>query len=127
MNWIFDPEALAAWTKTFLYSLFAAFGGVMGHLMRTIDKQEKIVWGRAALEGCAAGFVGFLTFFLCEALKLSPQWTGVIVGVFGWLGANATIRLLEGIVMQKLGLATKRQDDKEAKDDSVAEVDSKEP
>lgn len=98
-----DPWALA-WIRTCAYTLFAAFGGVMGHLMRTIDKKEKVNWGRAALEGSAAGFVGFIILMVCQAMKLSEQWTGVIVGVSGWLGANATIRMLEGLVRKKLGI-----------------------
>lgn len=85
------------------YTVFAAFGGLMGHLMRTIDKKEKISWGRAALEGFAAGFVGLIVLFMCNAMRLSEQWTGVIVGVSGWLGASVTIRMLEGIVRKKIG------------------------
>ena len=30
------------WLKTFAYAAFAAFGGFMGHIMRTFDKREKI-------------------------------------------------------------------------------------
>lgn len=92
------------WFKALAYTFFAAFGGLVGHLMRTLDKREKIRWGRAALEGGAAGFVGLLVLLLCQAMSMSEQWTGVIVGVSGWLGANATIRMLESIVMKRLGI-----------------------
>lgn len=98
-----DPWSLA-WLRATAYTLFAAFGGVMGHLMRTIDKKEKIIWSRAIVEGAAAGFVGLIVLLICGAMELSEQWTGVIVGVSGWLGANATIRMLEGMVRKKLGI-----------------------
>lgn len=97
------PEFLS-WVKTLMFAAFAAFGGLMGHLMRTIDKNQKVIWSRATLEGGAAGFVGFIVLMMCNAMNLSDQWTGVIVGVCGWLGANATIRMLEKVVMKKLGL-----------------------
>lgn len=76
----------------------------MGHLMRLFDAKEPIRWGRAVIEGIAAGFVGLLVLFACGAMNLSEQWTGVIVGVSGWLGANASIRVLEAVVFKKLGI-----------------------
>lgn len=108
-----------AWVRSLGYTLFAAFGGVMGHLMRTIDKKDKINWGRAALEGAAAGFVGFIVLLMCTAMKLSEQWTGVIVGVSGWLGANVSIRMLEGMVRKKLGIEPKVDPPEEPPDDST--------
>lgn len=99
-----DMLASYWWLKALLYALFAALGGLLGHIMRAIDKQETIIPIRAVFEAMAAGFVGLLMALLCNALNLSPQWTGVIVGVCGWLGANATIRILEKIVYTKLGL-----------------------
>lgn len=92
------------WLKAIGYGLFAAFGGLMGHLLRTIDDDKKVNWRRAMLEGAAAGFVGLLVLLVCQAMDLSEQWTGVIVGVSGWLGANATIRMLESVVLKKLGI-----------------------
>ena len=53
------------WIKALAYGLFAMFGGMMGHLMRTIDSRQKIKWSRAALEGGAAGFVGLLMLLVC--------------------------------------------------------------
>jgi hypothetical protein len=105
------PEELAIagwWLKAFLYAAFSALGGVLGHIMRAMDKQEPVIWTRAAIEGIAAGFVGLLMMLLCSALGLSEQWTGIIVGVSGWLGAQASIRMLEELVYKKLGLKPKK-------------------
>lgn len=103
------PEPLAWWLKALLYAAFAALGGLLGHIMRAIDKKETIIPIRAVCEGIAAGFVGLLVMLLCMATGLSEQWTGVIVGVCGWLGANATIRILETLVYKKLGLNRPRK------------------
>ena len=78
----------------------------MGHIMRSLDKSTPISYGRACVEGLAAGFVGLLVMLICNATALSEQWTGVVVGVSGWLGANASIRMLEKLVFRKLGLST---------------------
>lgn len=106
------------WMKTLAYAAFATFGGFMGHVMRTFDTREKINWGRAAIEGIAAGFVGLLVLFVCQATELSEQWTGVIVGVSGWLGANASIRMLEQILFKKLGITPSSDRLRERKDDN---------
>jgi len=101
-----DPQF--SWLRVFAYASFAAIGGFLGHVMRTMDAKEKINWVRAALEGIAAGFVGLLVMLACNAMGVPAQWTGVIVGVCGWLGANATIRILEKMVRKKLGIMNTR-------------------
>lgn len=102
--------------KVLSFGAFASFGGFLGHLMRTMDQGGKIQWGRAGLEGLAAGFVGLLMLMACSAFKLDEGWTGVIVGVSGWMGANATIRILEALVFKKLGLS---KEDKNGPSDSA--------
>ena len=92
------------WAKMIAYGVFASFGGFMGHVMRTLDNEGPVAWRRGILEGVAAGFVGVLVYMLCLASKFSMEWTGIIVGVSGWLGANASIRFLETIVFKKLGI-----------------------
>lgn len=94
------------WVKAILYATLATFGGFLGHIMRALDKSTPISYGRACVEGLAAGFVGLLVMLVCNAMSLSDQWTGVIVGVSGWLGANASIRMLEKMVFKKLGINT---------------------
>lgn len=100
-----DEPTLSFSIRVIAYALFASVGGIVGHLMRTLDKKEKIQWFRALLEGIAAGFVGLLILFACRALNVNEQWTGVIVGVSGWLGASTSIKILELIVRKKLGLS----------------------
>lgn len=99
-------EELNWWIKALSYAGFSALGGVMGHLMRTLNKKGKITLGRCLVEGVAAGFVGLLVLLLCQAMAVGEQWTGVIVGVSGWLGASATIQTLEGLVRKRLNLGT---------------------
>lgn len=92
------------WVRAASFALLAAAGGFLGHVMRALDGGGKVHCGRAMLEGVAAGFVGLLVMFVCEAMKMSDQWMGVIVGVSGWLGANSSIRILEHQVFKRLGL-----------------------
>lgn len=94
------------WVKAILYAALATFGGFLGHVMRALDTSTQISYGRAFVEGMAAGFVGLLVMLMCNATNVSDQWTGVIVGVSGWLGANASIRMLEKLVFKKLGIDT---------------------
>lgn len=94
------------WVKTILYAALATFGGFLGHVMRALDMSTPISYGRACVEGLAAGFVGLLVMLMCNATNMSDQWTGVVVGVSGWLGANASIRMLEKLVFKKLGINT---------------------
>lgn len=105
-----DPDFWQIWrTKALLYVLFSAIGGFLGYIMRALDARVHVHWGRAFAESFAAGFVGTLTFLLCNSMALSDQWTGVIVGVSGWLGANATIGILSKVVLKKLGVDEPRE------------------
>lgn len=101
LNWFLKAAA---------YAVFSSLGGVLGHLMRSVDKKQKVTFGRTAMEGLAAGFVGLLVLLLCQAMGLSEQWTGVVVGVSGWLGASATIRMLEAAVRKRLSLPKETPD-----------------
>lgn len=91
------------WIRAAGYTAFSAIGGMVGFTMRSADAKQPFNFLRCVLEGAGAAFVGVLVMLLCEAMKLSPQWTGVVVGVCGWLGASTTIRILESVIRNKLG------------------------
>lgn len=98
---MWSPEWLE---KTLTYVGLAASGGAIGHLMRPGDRKTL---GSTLLEAAGAGFVGYLVLQLCVASNLSIEWTGVVVGTSGFLGANATIGMLERFVYQRLGFGKK--------------------
>lgn len=91
--------------KTLLFILMAMIAGLLGHLTRVVERGGKIKWLVAGLEACASGFVGYLAILLCKALGLSYEWTGVIVGLLGWLGAAASVKIIERVVRKRLGIA----------------------
>lgn len=92
------------WIRAAAYTAFSAMGGMIGYTMRTLDAKQPFKLWRIIVEGSGAAFVGVLVMLVCEALNLGQQWTGVIVGVCGWLGASTTIRILESLVRNKLGV-----------------------
>lgn len=100
------------WLTATGYTLLAAVGGLLGYVMREHDKGNPLSGLRALTEAVSSGFVGFLVMLLCRAMGLDPLWTGPVVGVFGWLGANVSIRLLERIVYEKLGIKLRANTDK---------------
>lgn len=93
------------WFKSAMYAVLAAIGGALGYIMRTLDQKEKIIWWRALFEALGAAFVGFLVMLVCQEANIGQGYTGVVVGVCGWLGANVTIRLLESVVRKRLGIS----------------------
>lgn len=110
-----DPS-ITWWLKVAAHAVFAAFAGAMGYLMRAMDGGHRAK-KRAVLINClAAGFVGILVMFICQELGVSQKWTLVTTGVFGWLGAGASIKLIEGMVFRKLGITKSSSSQGESKD-----------
>lgn len=99
MPWKSNPE----WWNSVFYVLLSAAGGTLGYLFRQLTGNVKISWLRSLIEGAGAGFVGYPTYMVCQAMNFSSQWTGVVVSVCGWLGATVTIGLLQKVVTNKLG------------------------
>lgn len=95
-----------------LYSSLAGIGGVLAYMVRTLNKGDRPVWYRALLEMFSSGFVGLLAMLLCKALNLDWQWSGVVVGVFGWLGAETSIALLSNFIRDKVGLGIKDEQER---------------
>ncbi|MDD0886430.1 phage holin family protein, partial [Xylella fastidiosa subsp. multiplex] len=90
----------------------AMVAGVLGYLMRTLDNGEKPTWARVLIEASAAGLVGLFAMWVCESLELSQQLTAVTVGVFGWLGASASLDLIQSFIVPKVGGGRRSSDDR---------------
>ena len=83
---------------------FSAMGGLLGYLMRQATREQPIKLSRATLEAAASGFIGTITMFLCHAIDLPWYWSGAVVGVLGWLGAEASIVVIARVIRGKIGL-----------------------
>ena len=82
----------------------SAMGGLLGYLMRQATREQPIKLSRATLEAVASGFIGVITMFLCHAIGLPWYWSGAVVGVLGWLGAEASIVVIARVIRGKVGL-----------------------
>ena len=83
------------WLSTVLLILLACTGGMLGAVVRMVDGKEKINWFVVMVETAASGFSGVIVMLLCQQLTLNLQWTGIIVGVCGWVGGRTTMLWLE--------------------------------
>lgn len=108
MQWN-DPE-VRKWIEAIAFSGLSGIGGMLGYVYREIQKDKRWKFGRVLVEGSAAAFVGVPVFLICDLMNLGQQWTGAIVSVFGWLGAAATIHVLEKVVFKKLGVGKNESD-----------------
>lgn len=95
---------------------FSAMGGLLGYLMRQATREQPIKLSRATLEAVASGFIGIVMMFLCHAIGLPWYWSGAVVGVLGWLGAEASIVVIARVIRGKVGLDLIPE--KEKKDES---------
>jgi hypothetical protein len=96
-------------SEIFIFGGFAAMGGILAYLLRTLDEGGGPKAWRALVEALSSGFIGLIAMLACDALGVDWRWSGVVVGVFGWLGAEASIVFVIRIVKSKLGL---RSDDR---------------
>jgi len=103
MTWI-DIFWATWWGKTLSFVTLAGFAGAVGHALRSIEQEAPLKFSRTALESGAAGFVGLLFKLVCDEMHASEQWTGVVVGLAGWLGASASVGVLEEFVYKRLGV-----------------------
>lgn len=103
--------SLSDWLTSLGYTMLAGIGGLLGYVMREHDAGNPLNAWRALTEAVSSGFVGFLVMLLCRAMGLDPLWSGFVVGIFGWLGANVSIRLLERVVYERLGIKLRANTD----------------
>lgn len=86
------------------YGIFAVLCGTLGCVLRLMDAGSNVSTTRVLVEGISAGVVGVLIMWICEAMAVSQPWTAVSVGVGGWMGASASIQVIQRAVWGRLGL-----------------------
>ena len=99
-----DKDPLAYDILTWGWVIFlAVWGGVVNFLRKVRDgESRKFNFTELIGEICTSGFVGVMTFLLCEAASTDQLLTAVLVGISGHMGAKA-IRFLELVVEKRIG------------------------
>lgn len=100
------------------YIALAVFAGAIGHIQRNTASGKPVLFWRVVMEAAGAGLVGYILMLICIEVGLSQNWTGAVVGTGGWLGASASIRIIERYVFRKLGVTN----DDYHRADAVAET-----
>lgn len=90
--------------RTLAFVAFAAIGGALAYILRSLNLNRKPSMVRGFVEMLASGFVGLLAMLMCDALGFDWRWSGVIVGVFGWMGAEASIMMIAKVIRKKFGV-----------------------
>lgn len=106
-----ELEPFRWWISALGYTTFAAVGGLLSYLLRSLDKGQPVTFRASLVQFACAGFAGLIILFLCNAMALSEEWKGVVVGVAGWLGAESTIKMLGDKVRKTLGLDPEPKDE----------------
>lgn len=107
-----DPDSeFATWLRMIGLTVFAGIAGALGFILREMDANTPIHWVRVLAEFAGAAFVGLLVIWICQELKVSYQVTGISTGICGWLGAKASIQVLQNFVWARLGINRRAQDE----------------
>ncbi|WP_092296339.1 phage holin family protein [Pseudomonas sp. NFIX28] len=99
-----EDNLVSEFLRSWLYIAIAATGGVLGHMMRKLSSNQQINVGETLLQGVGAAFAGYLVLLGCRSLNVSSDVSGVVIGLCGWLGADATLMLLQSYIYKKLKL-----------------------
>lgn len=107
---------LSEYTKPAVAFALAAVAGMLGFLTRVAEAKGpwKPVVGvvlRTLLAGFTSGFVGVLVGFMAAEFQWSNNITFALSGVFGWVGADASLRVVERTLYARLGLRKEEKAD----------------
>lgn len=98
-----DPTSYEWITYLWVLAL-SAWGGVANYLRKVRDgRSEKFSFVEVIGEICISGFVGVITFWLCELSTLPQLLTAAFVGISGHMGSRA-ITLMEERFKKRLGV-----------------------
>lgn len=83
-----DPTSYSLLTYAWIITL-SATGGIISYL----KKAKKFSPLELMAEILTAGFVGVITFWLCEQALIDPLTTAALVGISGHMGSRALFML----------------------------------
>lgn len=97
------PQNKITIVETILFALFAGVGGMLSYLLRSLNSNLSPKFSRAFVEALSSAFVGLIAMLICKAVEIDLYWSGAIVGVFGWIGAETSMVIFTKIVKARFG------------------------
>lgn len=91
------------------------WGGIAGYLRKVKQGNQRFSFTELIGELFISGFVGVLTFLLCQSAQLNMLLTAAIVGISGHMGSRAILtieKMLESKLNQVFPLPEETTDDK---------------
>jgi len=100
-----DPTSYSVLTYLWVIGL-SSWGGIVGYIRR-VKSRNLAHFSLAELIGemVISGFVGVMTFYLCESAKIEGVFAAALVGISGHMGSRA-LYFLEAIVRDWLSRFT---------------------
>jgi len=92
-----DPLNYAVLTYVWIIGL-SFWGGVSGYVRKLKQGHRNFSIAELVGEICISGFVGIVTFFICEAADIPPVLSAAIIGISSHMGSRAILmseRILE--------------------------------
>ncbi|QDP52351.1 MAG: putative antiholin [Prokaryotic dsDNA virus sp.] len=105
------PQNKLSILEAIAFALFAGVGGALSYLLRTLSVNVKPSFIKGLVEALSSAFVGVLAMLACKGAGIDWYWSGVIVGVFGWIGAETSIVILSKCIRSKFGISTNNDKD----------------
>lgn len=97
-----EKDPLSYTYITYLWVIFlASWGGAASYIRRYRMGGKVFSLPELVGELCISGFVGVMTFYLCEASEINQIASAALIGITGHMGSRA-IFLLEKIVSKRL-------------------------
>ena len=99
-----DPKSYSLLTYGWVICL-SVFGGIVNYLRKIendgTEKPKPFVGINLLIEMTISGFVGVITFWLCEQADIAPLLTAALVGISGNMGSR-TLMLFEDVLKKKI-------------------------
>jgi len=103
-----DPLTYAILTYAWILGL-SFWGGISGYIRKIKHGHRDFSITELVGEICISGFVGIVTFFICESAEIPPVLTAAIIGISSHMGSRA-ILMLEQILQRMADKWLKKND-----------------
>lgn len=96
----FDPMQYEVMTYLWVVGL-SAWGGIAGYVRKIKSGHCRFSLSELVGEMFISGFVGIITFLLCQAAMINPVLSAALVGISGHMGSRA-IMLIEKVIQEQV-------------------------